>query len=152
MIYLLVLLLVIPSPIFIVFNSEVIAVVLGLKGHPFWLVALCLATGQTIGFSLLYFFGRWFCDRWQALAKKLDSFNLSRFKEKSDYFLCAGALTGLPPLNVMSILAPKVGVPFYKISMITFSFRLLRYLILAGIPQFFAPYLNLEALPAWLNP
>jgi membrane protein YqaA with SNARE-associated domain len=54
MIYLLVLLLVIPSPIFIVFNSEVIAVVLGLKGHPFWLVALCLATGQTIGFSLLY--------------------------------------------------------------------------------------------------
>ncbi|MEZ4466243.1 MAG: hypothetical protein R3F43_17765 [bacterium] len=58
MFYLLTFLAVIPSPVLMFINGEAWAVFVGLMGTRDWmLLALAIACGQTVGFTLLYFFG-----------------------------------------------------------------------------------------------
>jgi membrane protein YqaA with SNARE-associated domain len=152
MIYLILCIIAIPAPVIFIFNSETIAIVMGLKGHHFLIVSAAIALGQTIGFCLLYYFGQYLVNHWQSLHNRLQRFDLEKFHKQGNYLICCGALTGLPPLNIMSILASRVGIPISFLAVVTFFMRWLRYAILAGMPQFFVKYIDTSILPDWLNP
>jgi membrane protein YqaA with SNARE-associated domain len=151
MLYFWIMLLVIPSPIFMMISSEGIAVILSLKGYsPLW-IALSLSIGQSIGFSLLYFFGGEICQRWTGLKKKIDTFDVARFQKRAFPFLCLASLIGLPPLNLSCIASSMLKYPYHTLLPIVFLGRFIRYVSVASIPQIFQPYFNPNWLPNWIQ-
>ena len=151
MLYFWITLLVIPSPIFMMISSEGIAIILALKGHsPLW-IALSLTLGQSIGFSLLYFFGGEICQRWTRLKKQIDTFDVDRFQKRAFPFLCLASFVGLPPLNLSCIVSSMLKYPYQILLPVVFSGRFIRYVSIASIPQFFQPYFNPNWLPDWLQ-
>ena len=96
-IYLSVTLLVIPSPILMIISSEAIAIILSLKGFSAILIALSLAVGQSIGFSLLYFFSDAICERWDKLQKGLARLDLEKLKNRAWPLLGCASFFGFPP-------------------------------------------------------
>ena len=150
-IYFLVTVVVIPSPILMMISSEAIAVVLALQGRSPLLIAVALAVGQSIGFSLLYYFGEQICERWQTLKNKLDQFDLKKFQKNIPYFIASAAFAGLPPLNLSCIAASALKVRFLPLLILIVIGRWSRYFLIASIPEWFQKYFNPDLLPSWLQ-
>lgn len=143
---------VIPSPVLMFINGEAWAVFIGLMGTRNWvLLALAIAAGQTIGFSLLYFVGEHWVRRWGRLQSAIDRFDREKLRRNAPLALSVGSLIGLPPHNVMAVLCPVVGVRYRLLLITTFCGRSIRYLILAGIPAYFSQYIDLSWMPEWLR-
>ncbi|MEZ4471945.1 MAG: VTT domain-containing protein [bacterium] len=152
MFYLLTFLAVIPSPVLMFINGEAWAVFVGLMGTRDWmLLALAIACGQTVGFTLLYFFGGKALGRIPKLQRAVDRFDKEKLKARSPWLLSLGALIGLPPHNVMCAISPLVGLPFRQIFVITILGRGVRYMVLAGTPAYFAQYIDTSWIPEWLR-
>ena len=151
LIYLSVTLLVIPSPILMIISSEAIAIILSLKGFSAILIALSLAVGQSIGFSLLYFFSDAICERWGKLQKGLARLDLEKLKNRAWPLLGCASFFGFPPQNVSSIAASMVKVPYPLFISITCGGRFARYWLIAFIPQYFQPLFDQVWLPDWLT-
>ena len=149
--YLSVVLIVIPSPIFMMISSEAIAIILALKGHSALWIALSLTIGQTIGFSLLYYFGGALCERWDKLNQKMKSFQFDRFKKRASPFILSAAFFGLPPLNLSCIAASMIQVSFSLLLPLIIMGRFTRYLIIAIIPNTFSGLFDPLSLPDWLQ-
>ena len=150
-IYLFVVVIVIPSPILMMISSEAIAVLLALDGKSPWLIASALAIGQSIGFSLLYYFGEQICNRWQALKNKLDQFDMEKFQSNIPYFIASASFFGLPPLNLSCIAASALKIRYSPLLVLIVSGRWLRYFIIASIPEWFQKYFNPDLLPSYLQ-
>lgn len=152
MFYLLTMLAVIPSPVLMFINGEAWAVFVGLMGTRNWvLLALSIAAGQTIGFSLLYFFGDRVVARWKRLQRAVDAFDREKLRRNAPWALGAGGLIGLPPHFANAVLCPVVGVPYRMLLLTTLVGRSTRYLILAGVPAYFSQHINLDWIPEWLR-
>ena len=151
MIYFWITLLVIPSPVFMMISSEGIAILLGLKGYSPLGIALSLSLGQSVGFSILYFFGGELCQRWTRLKKQVDSFDVDTFQKRAFPFLCLASFVGVPPLNLSCIVSSMLKYPYRTLLPIVFLGRFIRYVSVASIPQLFQPYFNPEWLPSWLQ-
>lgn len=150
--YLLVALAVIPSPILMFINSEAIAVLFGLRGAPPWAVASALTLGQTIGFSLIFFFGERLCSYSTRLQRRLECMDTERFKRRTPPLIALAACFGLPPLNLSCVAASAVGASFLPLLPLIISGRFVRYWVVASIPAYFSQYVDLSWMPAWLAP
>ena len=151
MIYLGIIIVVIPSPVFMFISSEAIAIFLSLKGYSPLLIALSLAVGQSIGFTSLFFFGEHLCKRWDRLQRKLDTFDVDAFSTKANILLGSAAFFGLPPLNLSSLVSSTVGVSYYIYISLVLSGRFIRYWLIASIPQYFENWFDLNLLPEWVQ-
>jgi membrane protein YqaA with SNARE-associated domain len=151
--YLLTFLAVIPSPfLFFIINCEAWAIFVGLMGTRDWvLLALSITGGQVVGFTLLYFFGSKLVRRVPRLQRAVDRFDKEKLKARAPWALSMGALVGVPPHNVMCAISPLVGLPFRTVFAITLVGRGVRYLVLAGIPAWFAQYFDTSWIPEWLR-
>lgn len=152
MFYLLTFLAVIPSPVLMFLNGEAWAIFVGLMGTRDWvLVALAIACGQTVGFTLLYFFGGRVLGRIPRLKRAMDRFDREKLATRAPWLLSLGSVVGLPPHNIMCAVSPLVGVRFRTVLTITLVGRGLRYLVLAGTPAYFAHYIDTSWIPQWLR-
>ena len=151
MLYLLITLLVVPSPVLMMISSEAIAITLALQGEPPLLIAGALSLGQTVGFSLLYLLGDWASARSERLQKGLKRLNLERLRERASLFISLASLFGLPPLNVSCVALSTLRVPYLPLLPLIFSGRFARYLVIASVPAYFAEYIDLTWLPDWLT-
>lgn len=149
MFYLLTLGLAIPSPLFAF--SEAWAVFIGLVGQRHWLlVAFTLAVGQTIGFTLMYIFGERLLPRIRKLDQAAKKLNRERIKAHAPWVLALGAVTGVPPHLAMCALAPVLRIPYALLLPITFLGRMVRFGVLAGVPQAFSGWFDPSGLPEWV--
>lgn len=151
MIYVLITLLVIPSPVLMMISSEAIAVALALQGEPPLLISLSLSTGQTIGFSLIYVFGEWLSQRSERLQRGLDRLDVERLQHKAPHLITFAAVFGLPPLNVSCVAISALKLRFTPLVPLIFFGRLTRYFFVASIPSYFVGYVDLSWLPDWLT-
>ncbi len=150
MFYVLTVVLTIPSPV--LSYGEAWCVLVGLAGvRSWWLTGFSVALGQTIGFALIYLFGGQIMGRVGKIRRALDAFDAERFREKAPWFLAVGALTGLPPLLAMCVLAPAVGIPLGRLLALTLTLRTVRFCVLAGAPYTFSQYFGTGWLPTWLT-
>lgn len=152
MFYLWSFLLAIPSPLLFFISSEGWAIFVGLAGTRLWpLLAGVLAAGQCVCFTGLYFFGdrvlRWL----PSAQRKLARLDVEKYRRQSAFWLFAAALTGLPPLIALSILAPAFKVRYAPFLLIAFVGRAIRFGVLAGVPTAFSGWFDVDWLPAWLR-
>jgi|GEM_PF-2093631 len=151
MIYVLLSLLVIPSPVLMMISSEAIAVVLALQGEPPLLISLSLSVGQTIGFGLIYLFGGWITARSQRIQEGLARLDIKALQGRAPAFISLASLFGLPPLNVSCVAISALKIRFLPLLPLIFTGRFLRYLIVASIPAYFADYIDPSWVPSWLT-
>jgi len=149
--YVLIAILVIPSPVLMMINSEAIAVALGLQGANPLVIALTLAVGQTTGFCLIYLSGEWVTERSPRLKRRLESFDLERVEARAPLWISVASLFGLPPLNVSCLALSALKVKLTPLIPLIFAGRFVRYLVVASIPAYFAEYVSLDWLPDWLT-
>ncbi len=150
MLYLILVVLAIPSPFIGI--AEAIAIVIGLQGQHSWiLTGWALALGQTIGFCLIYFFGDRVLGRIPKLKRQIDRIDRDKFQARAPYFLATGSVTGLPPHLAMAALCPLIGQRFLPFLGITFVGRCVRFMVFAGTPAFFAQYFGIDGLPDWVT-
>ena len=117
-------------------------------------IALVVAAGQTTGFSLLYFFGDVILGWMPKLKKKLDEFDLGRFR-KSKFVLtgCAG-MFGMPPATLLAGAGALFEARAIRFLAILFAGRLIRFLVIAGAPTLFLSFFDVnpsEVLPDWVK-
>ena len=147
-------LIVIPSPILIFISSETIAIVWALKGNQPILIAGALAVGQTIGFTLICYFGDQLRERWERMRKMLDGVDIERYRRYAPRIIAWTSFVGIPPVNVSCLAAGAVRSPITILIPIIFFGRFARYWIVASLPDFFSDYINIEQLidrlPQWL--
>ena len=150
--YLVTFLLVIPSPVLMFISSEAWAILVGLTSdRPWAAVAFALAAGQTVGFSLLYFFGERVLARTPKLQSKFDSFDKQALAEKAPWVLSTSGLIGFPPHNLLCAAAPMVGVRYHWVLITTFVGRFTRYCLFAATPHLFSEYFGTDWMPMWLK-
>ena len=150
MVYLWIMLIVIPSPILIFISSETIAIVWALKGNQPILIAGALAVGQTIGFTLICYFGDLLRERWERMRKMLDGVDIERYRRYAPRIIAWTAFVGIPPVNVSCLAAGAVRAPILILVPIIFFGRFARYWIVASLPNVFSDYINIDRLPQWL--
>jgi membrane protein YqaA with SNARE-associated domain len=148
--YLLVVFATIPSPM--VSFAEPWIILIGLNGERvWWVVGLCMALGQTIGFAGFYLFGDAIVGRIPRLRRKLDTMDVAKFREKAPVFLVVGSIVGLPPHFAQCTVSPLVGIPFWRLMAVTWAGRSIRFCTLAGLPTVFADLFGTGWLPEWLK-
>ena len=150
MVYFWIMLIVIPSPILIFISSETIAIVWALKGNQPILIACALAFGQTIGFTLICYFGDQLRERWERMRKLLDGVDLDRYRRYAPRLIAWTSFVGIPPVNVSCLAAGAVRAPILVLIPLIFLGRFARYWIVASVPDFFSEYINVDQLPQWL--
>ena len=133
--------------------AEPIAVIAGLSTKvEWWLVAICLAVGQAIGFTLMYFFGEFFLARWVWLSQKLRRVNVDEYAHKRLLFTSLAGLFGMPPLTALAIAGPLYEPRFSGFISVVFGCRLLRFLVFAGAATALMEYVDRSIIPEWLTP
>ena len=143
-------LIVIPSPVLIFISCETIAILWSLKGYHPLLIAIALASGQTISFSLLCYFGDQLRERWERLHKLLDGVDLDRYRRYAPRLIAWASFVGIPPVNVSCLAAGAVQARLMILVPLIFLGRLARYWIVASLPDVFSEYINIQQLPQWL--
>ena len=151
MVYLWIALVVIPSPVIIIISSEAIAILWSLKGYNPILIALSLALGQTVGFSLITLFGERLGAKWAWVRKRLDGVDLERYRRFAPRLVAWSAFVGIPPVNVTCLAAGAVKTRLWTLIPLLIIGRFARYWIVASVPELFSDYINVEHLPAWLR-
>ena len=151
MFYLIMTAVAIVSPVLAI--AEPIAVLGGLSTKvSWWFLAICLAFGQCIGFTLLYFFGQQFISRWRWLARKLETVRLEEYAHRRSWFTFLAAGFGIPPLTALALAGPLYE-PRYSIFIgISFLARVARFFVFAGAATLLIEYVDLSVLPDWLRP
>lgn len=149
--YLLAALVTIPSPL--ISFAEPWIILIGLAGERSWMLAgVAVGLGQTIGFGLIYLFGGALVARIPRLQRKIDTFDVDRFRERAPWFLAAGSVFGLPPHFAMCACAPLVGVPFWRLMALTWAGRSLRFSLLGAFPATFVSWFGEPTwMPTWLR-
>ncbi|MBV69882.1 MAG: hypothetical protein CMH52_00910 [Myxococcales bacterium] len=151
MTYLIITALAIMSPVLAI--AEPIAVIAGLSTKvEWWLVALCLASGQTIGFTLMYFFGEFFLAKWTWLAQKLRRVNVEEYAHKRQLFTSFASLFGMPPLTALALAGPLYEPRFSGFISLVFTCRFARFLVFAGAATALMGYVDPSIIPKWLTP
>lgn len=152
--YLWSLLVFLPSPLLQFINAEVWAVFVGLSGErSIVLLGLTLGLAQTLGYTLLFLFGRTLAGRWRWLQKRVEAFDLQRFRAHAPWMLVVGSFVGLPPFNAMAIVSPIVGVRLRAFVLISLVGRCVRFIVLGFAAQTVTQLLNLDVsvIPDWLR-
>ena len=148
--YLLIFLVSIISPILAL--AEPMCILAALANPRGWVwIALAIAAGQTTGFGFLYFFGDVILGWMPKLKKKLDDFDLSRFR-KSNFVLtsCAG-MFGLPPATLLAAAGPVFEARAVVFLGVLFAARFIRFLVIAGLPATFVQIFDPDLLPSWVQ-
>jgi membrane protein YqaA with SNARE-associated domain len=141
LIYLLSFLLGVPSPLFLFLNAEAwtISSVLLSDAHPFG-VAVCVAAGQLTGYTVCYFNGPWLLDRIPSLARRINALQVESYRNASYGALFVGAIVGFPPTLFFTFLRKRFNYRFVLYFGLVFVARLIRFSVLAFLPQTFAAY------------
>lgn len=145
------------SPIAWILNAEAVAVFAGLFGSRPWpLVALTLAAGQCLTFSLLFVGGEGLARRVGPFRRQIDRLRAEpvrweRYRRAAGWWLAAAAGIGFPPLVAMAALAPALGVSYRMFALIALGGRTARFFVFAGLPTLFADFLPMDAIPDWLR-
>ena len=151
MIYVWIGVLVIPSPILIFISSEAIAIIASLKGYSPILIASSLALGQTIGFTLLCLFGEQLAQRWERVKRMRENSDLEKYQRHIPKLIAWVSFIGVPPVNICCLAAAAVQYPVIPLIPLLFCGRLLRYWIVASLPEYFTNYVDPNLLPSWLQ-
>ena len=151
MIYVWIGVLVIPSPILIFISSEAIAIIASLKGYSPILIASSLALGQTIGFILLCLFGEQLAQRWERVKRMRENSDLEKYQRHIPKLIAWVSFIGVPPVNICCLAAAAVQYPVIPLIPLLFCGRLLRYWIVASLPEYFTNYVDPNLLPSWLQ-
>ena len=151
MIYLVLYLIGIVSPLLAI--GEALAVFCGLsQAHlSWWGVGLALALGQTTGFLLLHLFGDVFLARFEWVKRKLGGFDSTKYQGIKWKVTLSAAIFGLPPLNVLAAAGPLYEARRLLFVTLVLLGRVLRFLILAGAPAYFAAHFDPTLLPLWVR-
>lgn len=151
MLYLWIGLVVIPSPILIFISSEAIAIIGSLKGYSPFMLAVALASGQTIGFTFLCIFGERLAHRWERVKRLREKSELSKYHCHVPKLIAWVSLIGVPPVNVSCMAVATVQAPVLPLVPLLFGGRLLRYWLIASLPEYFTDFINPNSLPSWLQ-
>ena len=131
----------IPSPVFMFLNAEAwtITTVLLSDAQPLG-VALMVALGQCVGYTLVYFNGPWLVARLPKLEARLKAFDFERYRHASYAMLFLGCVAVFPPALLFTLLSRQLGFryPFYLA--VIMAGRCARFTILALLPQTFAAW------------
>ena len=139
------------SPFFAL--AEPLAVLSGLSTQVNWmLMAFSLALGQSVGFSIMYFFGEQIVARWRWFARKLSRVNLDEYTGRRNTCTFLAACFGLPPLTALALGGPFYEPRFIRFISVSFCGRLVRFSVLAGAATFFSKYVDQSVMPDWLLP
>jgi len=123
-----------------VVSAEVIVVSAATLG-PEQLAAPCvllLATGQMVGKAVLFHVGSGALRiPWLVPAERLRraSARLGDRRRFGDLVLFTSAVTGLPPFYLTTLASGMLGVGFGRFTAVGFSGRLIRFGVLAALPQ-----------------
>jgi membrane protein YqaA with SNARE-associated domain len=127
-------------------NTEGTAIVYGSQHgwHPL-VVGVCCAIGQLGMHSLLYLGGERLLRRWRWLRER-EARVRARWGERLErrylYLTGVAALTGVPPMIVLSCLAGGFGVPLRHYVAVVFPLRIVRFTVLAAVGQQIGPWLR----------
>ena len=120
--------------VFWVFNTEayVMFVSFDKKMNPF-IAASIAAIGQSITWTLLYFFGRVLQQKWNWLRLRIEKTKerILRHGDKVLAFTFSGAVFGIPPLIGCACLAPVFDLRYGRFIAVTILGRFIRFLFLA---------------------
>lgn len=147
MLYLWVSLIVIPSPILIFISSEAIAIIWAMKGASPLLLALSLAIGQTIGYTIICIFGDEFCERWERARKLRAQADLTHYQKHIGKLIAWASFVGIPPVNISCLAAASIKAKITPLIPLFIIGRFSRYWIVASLPHVFKEYVK---LPQWL--
>jgi len=119
-----------------VFNVETAAMVYGARSgwHPL-LVGLACAGGQSAAYTFLFFAGDWLFRRWRWGRAQVERTRARYGSTPASSFLLLtvpAALVGIPPMTAMAALAGGCKVRLLPMIALAFSFRLIRFTILAS--------------------
>ncbi len=122
-------------------NAEAwtITTVLLTDAHPL-AVAVCVSAGQLTGYTFCYFNGPWLLDRIPSLARRINAIEVQRYRNASYGALFVGAIVGFPPTLFFTFLRRRFHYRFALYFTLVFAARLIRFSILAFLPQTFAAY------------
>ncbi len=123
--------------IFWLVNTEGTAIVYGSqRGWNPLVVGLCCAIGQLGMHTVLYFAGGSVLARWRWLREREERVR-ARYGERLEKRYLAlsavAALTGVPPVVVLSVLASGFGIPARHYLPLMFPLRVIRFTILAAL-------------------
>ncbi len=123
--------------VFWLVNTEGTAIVYGSqRGWNPLVVGLCCAIGQLGMHSILYFAGGRVLARWRWLRER-EARVRARYGERLEKRYLAisafAALTGAPPVVIMSVLASGFGIPARHYLPLMFPLRVVRFTILAAL-------------------
>lgn len=132
--------------------AEPMCVLATLSNPNQWLlIAVLIAAGQTTGFGILYFFGDVILGWLPKLKTKLDDFDLSRFRRSNFAITALAGTLGLPPATVLATAGPVFEPRAMVFLGVLFAARLVRFLVVAGLPKTFVEIFNPEFLPSWVQ-
>ena len=132
--------------------AEPLCLLSALSSPQAWfLIALIVATGQTTGFALLYFFGDRILQWLPKLRAKLDAFDISQHKLGAHSMIVCAALFGLPPATFLAAAGRVIESRVVIFLGILFVGRLVRFSVLSSLPHLFSGIFNPEQLPTWVQ-
>lgn len=120
-----------------VLNPEAAAILYGSElGWSPLLVGLVLGGCQALMYALIYGFGELLMRRWAWLARKVEA-TRTRYRShlNRNYLLLSfsGAITGVPPIIALSVLAGGFKVPRRTFIPIALVGRVIRFTVLAAV-------------------
>jgi len=132
--------------------AEPLAVYFGLTGALMWgPAAVSIAVGQTVGFTIMYFFGSQLRARVGWLRRKFEVFDFSRLGRGRTAMTASAGGLGLPPALILSLAGPmydpRAGVFLGTILVM----RIVRFGLLAGLPAAFGSVFEPEMMPEWVR-
>lgn len=120
-----------------VLNPEAAAIFYGAElGWSPPVVGLVLGASQAVAYGVIFGFGEALVRRWSWLARKVET-TRARYAShlERNYLLMSfsGAVTGLPPIIALTILAGSFGVPLRHFLPVCAAGRVIRFTILAAV-------------------
>lgn len=143
MIYLSTILWCVPSPLFMFLNAELWLlsnVTMG-NGEP-WLLAICCAIGQMIGYTACFFAGANIMERLPKLKAKVERVDAEKYRGTAYFVLLTGSIVGWPPAVVLTLLGSTLKYRFVPYFLVCATGRVIRFETIAALPETLAPLLR----------
>lgn len=132
--YVLMVFMAMPGPLLWVINTETILVVQVQQGQWPVLLAACAALGQVGTFLIIYELGEAALHRIPFFSRSLTAWpdgKRNALRARTTPALVLGGITGLPPVVVLACLCSSVDYPRFKMSVLVFITRFLRFSVVA---------------------